>query len=400
MKGNPALKSIDLALDTAKVHVAVVSRGYARSKYCLNELVAMLRSGKPVVPVFYDVDPVDLRWVENGPFAEAFEEHKVKGRTAKKVRKWREALDALAQITGFRLADYRSDEAKLKREVVNQVACLMPSNDPVEVEKCRVGLEGPTKACVQILENMDHARVGILGLVGMGGVGKTTLAREIYNHYVAKKKFRYMTFLEVSKHILSSSNVEIRPTKTRKLREQVLWDLLRVQGNTSNYSSWLQNVSSLGPVFIVMDDVHKLDQFEELIPSASLLHPGSRILITSRDRSILKCISGSAEVESSHSYDVSMLNWDESNMLFNWYAFRANEASKDYNDVAKDVVKACGGLPLALKVIGSSLFDKKSVEERETIWLEAVNTLRQSMDVMGVLRWSYNNLSDSEKCMF
>lgn len=108
MKGNPALKSIDQALDMAKVHIAVVSRRYAESKYCLNELVAMMRSGKPVLPVFYDVEPVDLRWVENGPFAEAFEKHKSKpGRTQKKLQAWRDALGALAGITGFRLADFK-----------------------------------------------------------------------------------------------------------------------------------------------------------------------------------------------------------------------------------------------------------------------------------------------------
>jgi hypothetical protein len=107
MKGNPALESIDQALDMAKVHVAVVSRGYAESKYCLNELVAMMRSGKPVVPVFYDVEPVDLRWVENGPFAEAFQKHQSRGRTQKKLQEWRDALAALAGVTGFRLADYK-----------------------------------------------------------------------------------------------------------------------------------------------------------------------------------------------------------------------------------------------------------------------------------------------------
>ena len=106
-EGQPALKSIDQALAMAKVHVAVVSRGYAESKYCLNELVAMVRSGKPVVPVFYDVEPVDLRWVEDGPFAKAFENHKSKGRSKKKVQEWRDALVALAGITGFRLADYK-----------------------------------------------------------------------------------------------------------------------------------------------------------------------------------------------------------------------------------------------------------------------------------------------------
>ena len=111
MKGNPALQSIDQALAMAAVHVAVVSRKYAESKYCLTELVAMMRSGKPVVPVFYDVEPVDLRCVENGPFAEAFEDHKLKlklkRRSKKEVQEWRDALGALAEITGFRLADYK-----------------------------------------------------------------------------------------------------------------------------------------------------------------------------------------------------------------------------------------------------------------------------------------------------
>lgn len=59
--GGHALGSIDAALEGARVHVAVVSGGYADSKYCLTELVAMLRSGKPVIPVFYDVEPC-CRW--------------------------------------------------------------------------------------------------------------------------------------------------------------------------------------------------------------------------------------------------------------------------------------------------------------------------------------------------
>ena len=114
--------------------------------------------------------------------------------------------------------------------MVNEVARLTTSNDPVEVEQHRVGLEGSTKTCIKALENMG-ARTGMLGLVGMGGVGKTTLAKEIYNHFVAQKKFRCMTFLKIHRDS-SSSNVEVRPTWSRKLRKQLLWDLLRVQPST------------------------------------------------------------------------------------------------------------------------------------------------------------------------
>lgn len=59
------------------------------------------------------------------------------------MQEWRDALAALAEISGFRLADYRSDESKLKQEVVKQVARLTPSHIPVEVDSCKVGLEGP-----------------------------------------------------------------------------------------------------------------------------------------------------------------------------------------------------------------------------------------------------------------
>ncbi|KAG0623115.1 hypothetical protein M758_3G149500 [Ceratodon purpureus] len=398
MKGNPALKSVDQALDAAKVHVAVVSKRYAESKYCLNELVAMMRSGKSVIPVFYDVEPVDLRWVENGSFAEAFLKHKSKGRTQKKLQEWTDALRALADITGFCLADYKRDEAKLKREVVNQVARLSPSNDPMDVEPYRVGLQRRAHACIQMSDNMG-AGTGILGLVGMGGVGKTTLAREIYNHFVAEKKFWNMTFLEIHRDS-STSDVEVRSTWVRELRKQLLWDLLRVQTSTSNdYSSWFRKVASVGPVLIVVDNVYNLGQFEALVPLVSDLHPGSRIIVTSRDRSVSNHVAGRSKLEHCL-YDVSTLGVEESSMLFNWHAFQADEAPEELKGVAKEVVEGCGGLPLALKVIGSSLFDVRPDEDSEAIWLEAVHALRQNPDVKGVLKWSYDHLSKPEKHMF
>ena len=107
-KGDPAFRCIQDALEEARIHVAVISKGYAESKYCLSELVAMMRSGKPVIPVFYDVEPMQLRRVESGPFAEAFEKHKLK-RSGEQVEEWRDALCKVADITGicFRLSDYK-----------------------------------------------------------------------------------------------------------------------------------------------------------------------------------------------------------------------------------------------------------------------------------------------------
>ena len=107
MKENPAFGVIKAALEVARVHVAVVSKGYAESKHCMSELLGMLKSKKSLIPVFYDVDPRELRRVEKGQFAAAFKKHKLR-ETWESVQEWVDALGKLADITGFcfRLADY------------------------------------------------------------------------------------------------------------------------------------------------------------------------------------------------------------------------------------------------------------------------------------------------------
>jgi hypothetical protein len=93
---------IDKALEGACVHVAIFSKGYAKSIYCLDELCAMLKSGRRIIPVFYDVEAGDLRRPEVGLYREAFEKHQERGRT-EKIPIWKEALHKVADFRAFRM---------------------------------------------------------------------------------------------------------------------------------------------------------------------------------------------------------------------------------------------------------------------------------------------------------
>ena len=89
------------------VHIAIFSPGYAESKYCLNELCDILASKKTLIPVFYNVEPENLRWLENemGPFAKAFSYH-IERRRNEDVERWKSALKTSADIAGFKFLDY------------------------------------------------------------------------------------------------------------------------------------------------------------------------------------------------------------------------------------------------------------------------------------------------------
>jgi hypothetical protein len=102
VKDKHAFNSINKALSGVRIHVAVFSKCYAESKYCLNELCDMLQSGKVILPVYLDVEPEHLRTPHQGPFAAAFRKHSERGRIDD-IKKWEKALLDVADITGYRL---------------------------------------------------------------------------------------------------------------------------------------------------------------------------------------------------------------------------------------------------------------------------------------------------------
>jgi len=105
-KGQDGQKKIYEALRCASVHVAIFSKLYADSEYCLDELCAMLESEKLIIPVFYDVSPSDLRCeAHDGPYAKAFLKYH-RRRSASEVKKWKQALRTAADLNGFKLDDY------------------------------------------------------------------------------------------------------------------------------------------------------------------------------------------------------------------------------------------------------------------------------------------------------
>lgn len=115
---------------TASVHVAILSPGYAKSYWCLQELLMMLETNAPIIPVFYRVKPAEVRWTKRGKYAEALEELANKTDEGKlrydsnTIEKWRKALSKVADIIGFEAPETCNGEElelELQLELVDKV---------------------------------------------------------------------------------------------------------------------------------------------------------------------------------------------------------------------------------------------------------------------------------------
>ena len=95
------------AIRSASVHIAIFSPNYVESQWCLDELLLMQESGAPIIPIFYHVNPAEVRWTDqtkNGVYAQALNQLQMKSRyDTATIQKWRDALSSVANISGFDL---------------------------------------------------------------------------------------------------------------------------------------------------------------------------------------------------------------------------------------------------------------------------------------------------------
>jgi len=101
--GDPVISQINGAIATASVHIAIFSPRYAESKWCLDELLLMLKSGATIIPIFFNVKPSDLRWaVRDGVYNQALRKHEERY-DPQTLENWRRAMSDVSFLSGFEL---------------------------------------------------------------------------------------------------------------------------------------------------------------------------------------------------------------------------------------------------------------------------------------------------------
>nr|XP_023874153.1 TMV resistance protein N-like [Quercus suber] len=210
-------------------------------------------------------------------------------------------------------------------------------------------------------ERLDCVR--FIGICGIGGIGKTTLAREIYN-----KIFRVFEASSFIDNIREESENQLLVSLQKQLLSKILMSTQKNISNVYEGINVLRKRLRNKKVLIVLDDVNEEEQLKALAGKDEWFGVGSIIIVTSRDRHLLR------RHGVKHIYEAKELNDDEALKLFSWKAFKKPHPEENYVDLSKRFVKYADGLPLALEVLGSLLFGKRIDE-----WKNALEKLKEEI---------------------
>ncbi|XP_027346359.1 putative disease resistance protein At4g11170 [Abrus precatorius] len=262
---------------------------------------------------------------------------------------------------------------------LSQSISMLPNQD-------LVGMESRVEKIEELLCLDSVNDVGVVGICGMPGIGKTELGHALYRRISHQYDFRcYID--DVSKIFRYSSTLGLQKQLLRQVLNDQNLDIYNVPAGTDLVQRRLRHTRAL----IILDNVDNIDQLNKLALKPNQLCAGTRIIIISIDEHILRAY------KVNRVYRVQPLTWDNAIQLFCKHAFKDNYIMSEFEKLKYDVLSYADGHPLAIKVLGSFLSDKDVSQ-----WRRAIAMLRESPDedVMKVLRISFDGLKPIQKEIF
>jgi hypothetical protein len=256
-----------------------------------------------------------------------------------------------------------------------------------------IGIESGVEEVLKLLDIgvEEGGGVRFIGIHGMGGVGKTTLANFIYD--MVSPQFEIRGFISCKeRHDIYRYNRRIDRVQNQLISqimgEEIKYNRMDERARISVISRILRHKR----VFLVLDDVDSEEQIEALAWSPDLFGEGSRIILTSRDAHLL-----SRHATASAIYEVKLLNDNEALQLFCLHAFKRPYPPENYEKVSRKFVTYAQGLPFALKLLGSEMFRKDFYHYENR--LERLQKVTSSY-IDEHLKRGFSRLDDVEKELF
>ncbi|XP_030958065.1 TMV resistance protein N-like [Quercus lobata] len=395
LRGEEISDKLFEAIESSRILIIVFSKNYVFSTWCLKELVKILECRKKdqiVLPIFYKVDPSEVR-DQKGKFGEALTEHETKFKDKMEVQKWRIALREAGSIGGWHCTKDRPQFTVIK-EVFEEIISRVKLNyTKISDVKYPVGIDSRVED-INYLLDIDSNDVRMVVIHGLPGIGKTTIAKAIYD--VIAYHFEGSSFVENVKENSRTNDGK------HQLRETLCSEILG--GRTLKELGAIKKINERKEmpqhkrILIILDDVDELIQVTDLLGECNCFASGSRIIIITRDGKLQSTLQEDYHHLTVYNYKLKELDKHESCELFCQHAFKENKPKKGYSELVDQFLSYTKGLPLALKVIGSNLYPRDDIR----YWKSALDKYKRILNpnILEVLKISYNGLEESQQHIF